>query len=162
MGKTYAIAPRVDFQPLPTGDYVLTLLEVKEVVEERDTAFSKRGDVRLEFHWEVQVPGEEPEERRDWSGIPRTFSKKSKFVAIAVALGLVSDAEGAEQGANIDFDDGLGKRCLGTIVRAQKPNSDEWTDKITGYARLDRLPTTRSRRPEIVKADPSDLGDIPF
>ena len=162
MGKTYALAPRTVFTPLETGEYVLTLLEVSEKAEERDTAFSKKGDIRLEFRWEVDVPGGESEERRDRVGIPKSFSKKSKFVAIVVALGLVNEADAIANGCNVDFDPGLGKRCLGTIVRKPKEGTAEWTDAITAYAPLTRIPSARPRRPQAPVAQDLAEEDIPF
>ncbi len=162
MGKTYTLAPRVEFEALATGDYTVTLLEVVEKVEEKDTAFSKRGDIRLEFHWEVAVPGDEPMEKRDWSSIPKTFSKKSKFVAIAIALGLVSEQEAIEYGCAVDFEPGLGKRCVATIVRKQKEGSEEWTNQITGYTALTRIPTGGRRRPAVAAVAEPDEAEIPF
>ena len=162
MGKTYSVAPRVEFEALPTGEYVLTLLEVLEKAEERDTNFSKRGDIRLEFHWEVEVPGEDAVQRRDWSSIPKTFSAKSKFVSIAIALGLVNEQVGIDAGCSVDFDQGLGKGCLGTIVRKMKDGSSEWTDQITGYAPLSARSNGRSRRAAPTAKPAVDEADIPF
>lgn len=162
MGKTYTIAPRVEFTPLPTGEYVARLMHWQEKVEERDTQFSRKGDVQIEFHWEVEVPGAEAEERRDWASIPRTWAKKSKFVQIALALGLARDGQAAEEGAVIDWDDGLGKRCKVTIVRSIKEGTNDWTDKITGYMRLDQLPTVPQRRTAPAAPAHDDDDDIPF
>jgi hypothetical protein len=162
MGKVYDIAPRVEFEALNTGDYVLRLLEYKEVVEDHDTAFSKKGDVRLQFQWEVDVPGAEPTERRDWASIPKTFAAKSKFVMIALALGIVDESVAATAGAQIDFDDGLGKRCMGTIVRKIKEGTKEWTDQITAYTALTRIPGPRDRQRVQPAPPPINDDDIPF
>jgi len=162
MGKTYTVAPRVIFTPLDTGEYVLTLLEVVEQVRDKDYLSYKKGDIQLEFHWEVTVQGADNEERRSWASVPKTWSKKAPFTHIAVALGLISDEEAAEQGASIDFELALGKRCLGTIVRKMKEGTQDWTDEITAYALLTRIPPSRPRRPAAPIAPDMDEGDIPF
>lgn len=162
MGKAYAIAPRKIFEPLQTGEYVLTLLAVQERVEDHDSTFSKRGDIKLEFEWEVDVPGGDPETRKERVSIPATFSRKSRFVEIAVALQLVNEQEAIEGGCTVDFDEGLGKRCLGTIVRRLKEDGKEWTDSITAHTVLTRIPRTAPRRPVAPAPAPENEEGIPF
>jgi hypothetical protein len=84
----------------------------------------------------VAVPNSEDQERRDWSNIPTTFSDKSTFVHIAIALGIVNSIAAIDAGASIDPDQGIGKSCLGTIVKSLKPDGKTWGDKITQYAPL--------------------------
>ena len=162
VGKTYHIAPRVEFTPLATGEYILRLMHWEEVTEERDTQFSKKGDIRIQFQWEVEVPGDDPVERRDWAPIPRTWSKKSKFVQIALALLHVPDQFAAENGFEVDWDDGLGQRCKASIVRKPKEGSNEWTDSIVGYFPLDQVATAPSRRPAQPAPSAPDDDDIAF
>lgn len=135
----YTLGPRVDFEALPTADYKLTLKAWKETIETADTKFSKKGDVRIEWNWIVSVPNAEDQERRDWTNIPATFAEKSNFVHIAIALGIVDSQKAIEEGATIDPDQGIGKSCMGTIVKALKSDNKTWGDKITAYA---PLPTT--------------------
>ena len=136
----YTLGPRVDFEALPTADYKLTLKAWKETVETTDTKFSKKGDVRIEWNWIVAVPGSEDQERRDWTSIPATFAEKSNFVHIAIALGIVDSQKAIEEGATIDPDQGIGKSCMGTIVKALKADGKTWGDKITAYAPLPATP----------------------
>jgi hypothetical protein len=132
----YTLGPRVEFEALPTADYRLTLKAWKETIETADTKFSKKGDVRIEWNWLVAVPGAEDQERRDWTNIPATFAEKSNFVHIAVALGIVDNEKAIEEGATIDPDKGIGKSCIGTIVKALKSDGKTWGDRITQYAPL--------------------------
>lgn len=132
----YTLGPRVEFETLPTADYHLTLKGWKETIETADTKFSKKGDVRIEWAWIVTVPGAEDQERRDWTNIPSTFAEKSNFVHIAIALGIVDSQKAIEEGATIDPDQGIGKSCIGTIVKALKSDNKTWGDKITAYAPL--------------------------
>jgi len=132
----YTLGPRVDFEALPTADYKLTLKAWKETIETADTKFSKKGDVRIEWNWVVTVPNAEDQERRDWTNIPATFAEKSNFVHIAIALGIVDSQKAIEEGATIDPDQGIGKSCMGTIVKALKSDNKTWGDKITAYAPL--------------------------
>lgn len=162
MAHVYDVAPRVEFTPLPTGEYVLTLLEIKEIVRDKDYLSYKKGDLQLEFHWQVDVPGAESEERRSWASVPKTWSKKATFTAIAVALGLVSDEEAIANGARVDFDLGLGRRCLGTIVRELKDDQVTWVDTISAYMPLTRLPGPRRRPVPAPSPADSDEADIPF
>jgi hypothetical protein len=132
----YTLGPRQTFEALPTADYKLTLKSWKEIIEDKDTQYSKKGDVRVEWNWIVTVPGDEDQERRDWSNVPATFSEKSTFVHIAVALAIVDSVAAVEAGATIDPDQGIGKSCIGTIVKSLKADNKTWTDKITAYAPL--------------------------
>lgn len=132
----YTLGPRQTFEALPTADYKLTLKSWKEIVEDKDTQYSKKGDIRVEWNWIVTVPGAEDQDRRDWSNVPATFSEKSTFVHIVIALGIVDSIAAIEAGATVDPDQGIGKSCLGTIVKALKPDNKTWTDKITAYAPL--------------------------
>ena len=132
----YTLGPRQTFEALPTAEYKLTLKSWREITEQNDTQFSKKGDVRVEWNWAVTVPGGEDQERRDWTNIPATFSEKSTFVHIAIALGIVDSVAAIEAGATIDPDQGIGKSCLGTIVKALKSDGKTWGDKITQYAPL--------------------------
>jgi hypothetical protein len=132
----YTLGPRVEFEPLPTADYKLTLKGWKEITVTVDTQFSKKGDTQIEWSWIVAVPNAEDAERRTWSPIPATFSEKSTFVHIVTALGIVDSVAAIEAGATIDPDAGVGKSCLGTIVKALKSDNKTWGDKITQYAPL--------------------------
>jgi hypothetical protein len=130
---SYTLGPRQTFEALPTADYKLTLKSWKEIVEDKDTQYSKKGDIRVEWNWIVTVPNSEDQDRRDWSNVPATFSEKSTFVHIVIALGIVDSVAAIEAGATVDPDQGIGKSCLGTIV---KSDNKTWADKITAYAPL--------------------------
>lgn len=132
----YTVGPRQTFEALPTAEYHLTLKSWKEVTEQTDTEFSKKGDVRVQWDWIVRVPGQEDQERRDWTNIPTTFSDKSNFIHIVIALRIVDSEKAIEEGATIDPDKGIGKSCMGTIVKSLKKDNKTWTDKITQYAPL--------------------------
>lgn len=132
----HTLAPRTDFEALPTAEYVLTLKAWREIVEQADTQYSKKGDIRIEWNWIVAVPNAETVERRDWTNIPVTFAEKSTYVHIVVALGIVDSVAAIENGATIDEDQGIGKSCLGTIVKSLKKDGKTWGDKITQYAPL--------------------------
>lgn len=132
----YTLGPRTSFEALPTAEYKLTLKSWREITEQNDTQFSKKGDVRVEWNWIVTVPNGEDQDRRDWTNIPATFSEKSTFVHICIALGIVDSAAAIEAGATIDPDQGIGKSCLGTIVKSLKADGKTWGDKITQYAPL--------------------------
>ncbi len=132
----YTLGPRTSFEALPTAEYKLTLKSWREITEQNDTQFSKKGDVRIEWNWIVTVPGGEDQDRRDWTNIPATFSDKSTFVHICIALGIVDSIAAIEAGATIDPDQGIGKSCLGTIVKSLKTDGKSWGDKITQYAPL--------------------------
>jgi hypothetical protein len=132
----YTLGPRQTFEALPTADYKLTLKSWREIVEDKDTQYSKKGDIRVQWDWVVTVPGSEDQDRRDWSNVPSTFSEKSTFVHIVIALGIVDSIAAIEAGATVDPDQGIGKSCIGTIVKSLKPDNKTWTDKITAYAPL--------------------------
>ncbi len=132
----YTLGPRQTFEALPTADYKLTLKSWREIVEDKDTQYSKKGDIRVEWNWIVTVPNSEDQDRRDWSNVPATFSEKSTFVHIVIALGIVDSIAAIEAGATVDPDQAIGKSCLGTIVKSLKPDNKTWTDKITAYAPL--------------------------
>ena len=136
----YTLGPRQTFEALPTAEYKLTLKSWREITEQNDTQFSKKGDVRIEWNWGVTVPNSEDQDRRDWTNIPATFSEKSTFVHIAIALGIVDSVAAIEAGATIDPDQGIGKSCLGTIVKSLKSDGKTWGDKITQYAPLPATP----------------------
>jgi hypothetical protein len=132
----YTLGPRQTFEALPTSDYKLTLKSWKEIIEQADTDFSRKGDVRVQWDWIVTVPGAEDQDRRDWCNIPATFSDKATFVHIAIALAIVDSIAAIEAGATIDPDQGIGKSCIGTIVKSLKKDQKTWGDKITAYAPL--------------------------
>ena len=132
----YTLGPRTSFEALPTAEYKLTLKSWREITEQNDTQFSKKGDVRIEWNWLVAVPNGDDQDRRDWTNIPATFSEKSTFVHICIALGIVDSVAAIEAGATIDPDQGIGKSCLGTIVKSLKADGKTWGDKITAYAPL--------------------------
>jgi hypothetical protein len=144
----YTLGPRQTFEALPTAEYRLTLKSWKEIVEDKDTQYSKRGDIRNEFNWIVTVPGAEDQDRRDWCNVPQTFSEKATFVHIAVALQIVDNDKAIAEGATVDWDQGVGKSCLGTIVKALKADNKTWGDKITAYA-----PLPAAQEPAKPKAD---------
>lgn len=132
----YTLGPRTSFEALPTAEYTLTLKSWREITEQNDTQFSKKGDIRIEWNWFVTVPNSEDQDRRDWTNIPATFSEKSTFVRICIALGIVDSVAAIEAGATVDPDQGIGKSCLGTIVKSLKADGKTWGDKITQYAPL--------------------------
>ena len=165
----YTLGPRVEFNALPTADYKLTLKSWKEIIEDKDTQYSKKGDIRNEFNWIVTVPGAEDQDRRDWANVPATFSEKSTFVHIATALQVVDSAKAILDGATIDWDQGIGKSCLGTIVKSLKADQKTWTDKITAYApmgaesakpKTDMAAKLRDRLAALM-AFAGDMGDPP-
>jgi hypothetical protein len=149
MSKTYEIGPRQNFIPLSTGEYTMTLKSVEEHVEEQDSQYSKKGDVRLEWTWLIELPGEEePAVRKTRTPIPQSFNEKSGMVKILVALKLVDAAKAIAEGCKIDPERGVGRRCLGTIVKKLKEGkSDEWTDSITAYAPIPSSPAPLSGVP---------------
>lgn len=162
MGKTYSLAPRVEFEPIPTGDYTMRFMDWKELVQEQDHPFRKKGEAYLRFIWEITVPGSEPDSRQDSVDIPKTFSAKSKFVRIAIALGIVDEAAAIDGGAVIDWDHALGKQCTGSIVcKPKASNPSEWTDRIEQYRPLAVGPT-RKNRTAPAPAKPVDDEDVPF
>ena len=132
----YTLGPRQTFEALPTAEYKLTLKSWREIVEDKDTQYSKKDDIRNEFNWIVTVPGGEDQERREWANVPQTFSEKSTFVHIAIALQMVDSEKAIEHGATIDWDQGIGRSCLGTIVKSLKADGKTWGDKITAHAPL--------------------------
>jgi len=141
MGKIYDIGPRQTFTPLNTGDYVLTLKEVGERVEEQDSQYSKKGDVKVEWTWEVEVPGEEPTTRRSRAAPPASWNEKSVFVHIAEALRLVDHERAVTEGAHINWDVAIGRQCIGSILKAPKEGKPgEWTDNIRAFAPMPETP----------------------
>src|ERR1035437_503890 len=138
MGKTYDIGPRQNFVPLPTGEYPITLKSVEERTEDQDSQYSKKGDVKLEWTWLFELAGnEEPATRKSRTPIPQSFNEKSGMVHIVLALALADSAKAIAEGCSIDPSRGIGRRCLGTIVKKLKEGkTDEWTDSITAYAPL--------------------------
>ena len=135
MGKIYQVGPRQSFTPLATGDYVLTLKEVGEHVEEEDSQYSKRGDVKVEWTWEVAVPNDEPTTRRVRAAVPASWNEKSTFVKIAEALRLVDHERAVTEGAHINWDVAIGKKCMGSILKLPKEGKPgEWTDNIKAFA----------------------------
>jgi len=133
MSKIYHLEPKKSFEALPTGEYVLTLKEWREVVEEQDTQFSKKGDVRLEFHWNVAVPGGEDTDRKDWCSVAATANEKTKLLKIAAALRVVDLDRAMQDGCDLNPDLWTGRSCVGTIVRKQKDDKS-LTDSIVSYA----------------------------
>jgi len=133
VSKIYHLEPKKSFEALPTGEYVLTLKEWREVVEEQDTQFSKKGDVRFEFTWSVAVPGGEDTERKDWAAEAKTANEKTKILLIAVALGMASMERAQREGLDYNPDLWVGKSCVGTIVRKVKDDKS-LTDSIVSYA----------------------------
>jgi len=141
MGKTYEVGPRQTFTPLPTGDYVLTLKNVSEHLEEEDSQYSKKGDMRLEWTWEVAIPDEEPATRRSRAAPPASWNEKSTFVKIAEALRLVDHERAVTEGAKINWDVAIGKQCIGSILKLPKEGKPgEWTDNIKAFAPLPNGP----------------------
>jgi hypothetical protein len=143
MGKIYDVGPRQTFTPLATGDYVLTLKEVGEHVEEEDSQYSKKGDVKIEWTWEIAVPDEEPATRRTRAAPPASWNEKSTFVKIAEALRLVDHERAVTEGAHIDWDKAIGKQIMGSILKLPKEGKPgEWTDNIKAFAPMPHAPTT--------------------
>lgn len=142
MGKIYDIGPRSTFVALPTGEYTLTLKSWEEQIEEGDVVYNgktitHKGDIKIEFTWDVDVPGGESQERRVRVAIPSSWSSRATMVHIANALRVVDDDRAASDGASLNFDLWLRKQCLGTIVRKPKESDPKvLTDSITAYAPL--------------------------
>jgi len=148
MGKIYDIGPRLTFTPLPTGDYVLTLKDVSEHIEEEDSQYSKKGDMRLEWTWEVAVPDEEPATRRSRAAPPASWNEKSTFVKIAEALRLVDHERAVTEGAHINWDVAIGKQCIGSILKLPKESKPgEWTDNIKAFSPLPAVPDSSAKAP---------------
>lgn len=135
------VAPKSDFIPLESGAYTLTLTNYKIRDREPDKFHTKPWQ-DVEFLWDVAVSqeirenlglGTEPIERRSWESVPRTFSDKSGMVKLAIALGVVDQAEGAESGAEFDLDAWLGKKCKGLVEEFTKQDGT-LGDKITSYS----------------------------
>jgi len=148
MGKIYDIGPRQTFTPLPTGDYVLTLKDVSEHIEEEDSQYFKKGDMRLEWTWEVAVPDEEPAIRRSRAAPPASWNEKSTFVKIAEALRLVDHERAVTEGAHINWDVAIGKQCMGSILKLPKEGKPgEWTDNIKAFSPMPAVPDSTPRAP---------------
>ena len=135
MSKIYSIGPRRAFTPLPTGEYVMTLDSWQEREEEQDSQYSKKGDIKIEWTWIVSLPNDEDTTRKTRGAIPKQWNEKSTFVHVAEALGLVDHAFAVTNGTKVNWDMGVGKKCLGTIVKKPKEsNPSEMTDTIEAYA----------------------------
>ena len=133
----YTIGPRKEFTALSTGEYVMTLRSVEQEVEEKDSQYSKKGDIKVVWTWDVAVPSGESQQRKSRTPPPETWSKKSNFVHICTALGLVDDQRASEEGIQLDPATGVGRKCIGVIVQKLKEGSTfEFTDSITAFKPL--------------------------
>jgi hypothetical protein len=152
MSKIYTMGPEKTFTPLPTGEYVLTLKEWKEVTEEKDSTYSKKGDVKIQFTWLVTVPGDDDAERRVSVAPPEGYNKKSTLCHIGVALGVIDAEKAAAEGISYKPDQWIGRRCMGTILRQPKMDDPKtMTDKISAYSPLPANTFV-----------PSPIGDVPL
>ena len=137
MSKIYTMGPEKTFTPLPTGEYVLTLKEWKEVTEDKDSQYSKKGDVKIQFTWAVTVPGDDDAERRVSVAPPEGYNKKSTLCHIGVALGVIDAVKAAAEGLSYNPDQWVGRKCMGTILRQPKQDDPKtMTDKISAYSPL--------------------------
>jgi hypothetical protein len=127
------LGPRKVFEPLPTGDYRLTLVSYSMESRKPDQ-WHKTDYVNIEFQWKVAVPGKEATQRKSDAPVPETFSEKSRLVQIIVALGVIDSAKAAADGCAIDLDKAIGHSCVGTIVRKLKEDGKSWTDQITAFS----------------------------
>ena len=137
MGKTYTIGAARNFTAIPTGDYTLTLQSWQEVTEDKDSDFSKKGDLKIELTWLVDAASEDGEDvtRRVRFAPPSTWSAKSTFVKVVEALKLVDHDKAKSEGATVDWDKGIGKQCIGSILRHPKESEPTvMTDTIKSYS----------------------------
>lgn len=149
-------APRVTFEPLPTGDYVCTLLKY-EIAPRDPDQYHKEKYQQIAWYWRVHVPGKDTEELRDWSEITRTFSEKSATVRILIALGVVDESEFATKGGKIDLDLALGHSCLATVIRQLKKDGKSWVNTFQAYQPLPKRGTNASTGARLV--DPRMVDD---
>ena len=154
MGTMIEIAPKRDFIALETAYYIVTLRGAKVGWREPDQ-FHKEKYQDCEFEWEVDVDdamrerlglGTDAVVRRSWANLPRTFSEKSKFVQIGVALGALDMTVGAANGAKFDLDGWLGRKCRVNIVEKTK-DGEVVADEIKDYQvyQVSRGPAQRRR-----------------
>jgi hypothetical protein len=149
---TYSMGPEKTFTPLATGDYKITLKEWREVVEEEDSQYSKKGDKKIQWTFAVAVPNGEDTERRVTTGLTASYNAKSNLCHVLVGLGLIDAEKSKESGVTFDPDQGIGRSCIGTIVKKlrQGKNANDpgaWTDSITAYAPIVQAPQTRQEVP---------------
>lgn len=143
MGKTYTIGAARNFTAIPTGDYTLTLKSWQEVTEDKDSDFSKKGDLKIELTWLVDVASEDGEDvtRRVRFAPPSSWNAKSTFVKVAEALKLVDHDKAKSEGATVDWDKGIGKQCIGSILKHPKESEPTvMTDTIKSYSVLPAKP----------------------
>lgn len=143
MGKTYTIGAARNFTAIQTGDYTLTLKSWQEVTEDKDSDFSKKGDLKIELTWLVDVASEDGEDvtRRVRFAPPLSWNGKSTFVKVAEALRLVDHDKAKSEGATVDWDKGIGRQCIGSILRHPKESEPTvMTDTIKSYSPMPAKP----------------------
>lgn len=143
MGKTYTIGAARNFTAIPTGDYTLTLKSWQEVTEDKDSEFSKKGDLKIELTWLVDAASEDDEDvtRRVRFAPPSSWNGKSTFVKVAEALRLVDHDTAKSEGATVDWDKGIGKQCIASILRHPKESEPTvMTDTIKSYSPMPAKP----------------------
>jgi len=129
----YTIGPRTTFEALETADYRITLKAVQEVTETEDSEFSKKGDIKVQWAFLVSVPAGDDVERRVRTAPPATFSEKSTFNHIIVALGLVDEQKAIDETTVVDPEQGIGRSCMATIVKQLKRDKKTWTDTFKAF-----------------------------
>lgn len=152
MGKTYTIGAARNFTAIPTGDYTLTLKSWAEVTEDKDSEFSKKGDLKVELTWLVDVASEDGEDvtRRVRFAPPSSWNGKSTFVKVAEALRLVDHDKAKSEGATVDWDKGIGKTCIGSILRHPKESEPTaLTDTIKSYSPMPAKPVFGGGEPAV-------------
>ena len=130
----YTIGPRQQFEPLPTGDYQLTLKGWRETVEEEDSQFSKRGDHKIEWTFIVAVPDEDNQERKVRTRIVENWNEKATLCHVLLGLGLTTADEAMVKGLSFDPDKAIGRKCVGTIVRKQREDGKGLTDSFVAFS----------------------------
>ena len=152
MSKIYSMEPEKPFVPLSTGEYHITLKSWREVVEEQDLQYSRKGDIKIEFTWHVTVPGGEDMERRVTASLVNVFSRKANLCLIGQALGVMDFEKCASDGWTFNPDQWIGKSCMASVVRQPKATDPKsMTDKFVSYS---PLPATTFV--------PSPVGDVPL
>ena len=130
----YTVGPRREFEPLPTGDYQLTLKSWKEVIEEKNSQYSKKGDRKLEWTFVVAVPNEDNQERRVRTRIVGNWNEKSTLCHVLLGLGLTTADEAMAKGLTFDPDQAIGRKCVGTILRKAREDGKGMTDSIISFS----------------------------
>jgi len=150
-------APKTVLEP---NWYLLTCVGATRI-EKESTLPGHKGDKyeQVEWTWSVEVPHEQPVERRSWCTFPKNVAPTDDYAKIVIALGLVTLEQVKEDGIHIDPAHLRGRRCRGNIVNDIN-QKQQLVDKISDYAAIGRKPSSAPPPPPPPPAD--DDGDIPF